>query len=391
MAASSFSDRTVAIEAVCRGTPHEMGVAQGRALRAKILDARNALARIESFANRRPRWMPYWMYRLVAEQKAWHAFAKPLADDYPETTSRIAGIAEGAGVGLKPIALFNVLEPMLSSVGGCTASPGACSAVAVRGSRSATGEPIVARNFDYLPLVQPYYVIRESVPTDGFRSLDFTTAPLAGAVDGMNEHGLCIAYDYAFTTDLPAAPAAPISMVISEALARCRTVSEAAAWITSRKRWGGGLLLLADATGDIASMEVSSTRTHLRRPAGGEDVLFHTNAFSAELMRQVQIPDDAVYDERAPGPLRGRRLHNSSDKRDARFRELINEIDVFDADRLASLMADHGPTDEPADDTVCVHGSYWFTTACLQFLPKSRQLRVAYDTACQAKYETLQL
>lgn len=389
MAAHSSIGRKVAIEATCRGTPREMGIAQGRDLRAKIVAARDELARIESFANRRPRWMPYWMYRFTAEQKAWHAFAKPLAGDFPETFERIAGIAEGAGVGLKPIALFNVLEPMLSSVGGCTASPGACSAVAVRGSRSATGEPIVARNFDYLPLVQPYYVIRESLPANGFRSLDFTAAPLAGAVDGMNEHGLCIAYDYAFTTDLPESPAAPISMVISEALARCRTVSEAAAWINSRKRWGGGLLLLADATGDIASMEVSTTRTHLRRPAEGEDVLFHTNAFSAELMRQVQIPDDAVYDERAPKPLQGRRLHSSSDKRDRRFRELIDATDVFDAERLASLMADHGPDDEPADDTPCVHGSYWFTTACLQFFPKTRQLRVAYDTACQAQYERL--
>jgi len=391
MAANSSSSRQATIEASCRGTPHEMGLAQGSALRAKIIAARDELARIESFANRRPKWLPYWLYRFIAERKAWHAFAKPLAGDFPETTSRIAGIAEGAGVGLKPIALFNVLEPMLSSVGGCTACPGACSAVAVRGSRSATGEPIVARNFDYLPLVQPYYVIRESVPVGGFRSLDFTAAPLAGAVDGMNEHGLCIAYDYAFTTDLPAMPAAPISMVIAEALARCRTVSEAAAWITSRRRWGGGLLLLADATGDIASMEVSSTRTHVRRPAEGEDALFHTNAFSAELMRQVQIPDNAVYDERAPRPLQGRRLHNSSDRRDARFRDLVGRIDVFDVDRLATLMADHGPNDEPADDTVCVHGSYWFTTACLQFLPMSRQLRVAYDTACQAQYETLTL
>ena len=49
--------------------------------------------------------------------------------------------------------LFNALEPVLSSVGGCTACPGACSAVAVRGSRSITGEPMVARNFDYLPLI----------------------------------------------------------------------------------------------------------------------------------------------------------------------------------------------------------------------------------------------
>ena len=54
----------------------------------------------------------------------------------------------------------------------------------MRGSRTADGAPVIARNFDYLPLVQPYYVTRESAPRDGFRSLEFTMASLAGAVDG---------------------------------------------------------------------------------------------------------------------------------------------------------------------------------------------------------------
>ena len=103
------------------------------------------------------------------------------------------------------------------------------------------------------------------------RSLEFITAPMAGTIDGVNEAGLCITYNYAFTLDRPNQPAGMISMAISEALASCRTVAEAAEWITSRPRWGGGLLMLADATGDIASLEFSSTRSQLRRPAGDAD------------------------------------------------------------------------------------------------------------------------
>src|SRR5205809_200922 len=74
--------------------------------------------------------------------------------------------------------------------------PGACSAIAVRGACSRTGEPIIARNFDYLPMVQPFYCLRDSRPGGGHRSLDFTVAPIAGAIDGMNEHGLTITYNY---------------------------------------------------------------------------------------------------------------------------------------------------------------------------------------------------
>ena len=61
---------------------------------------------------------------------------------------------------------------------------------------------MVARNFDYLPLIQPYYLIRESRPQGRLRAFEFTTAPLVGAVDGMNEAGLCITYNYGFTTDV---------------------------------------------------------------------------------------------------------------------------------------------------------------------------------------------
>jgi hypothetical protein len=231
--------------------------------------------------------------------------------------------------------------------------------------------------------------MRESRPNNGFRALEFTTVPLGGVVDGMNEKGLTITYDYAFTTDRPSVPSGPISMAISEALERCTSVVEAAEWIMKKPRVGGGLLLMADAQGDIASLELSNTRSHLRRPAPGEDTLFHTNNFSDDSMREVQIPDDAHYNDHAPTPLRGRRVHHSSDMRNQRYCQLLDNKTIFDQDSLATLMADHGENGIPNDFTPCVHGSYWQTTACLQFFPKSRRIRVAYDLACQAKYQEI--
>jgi hypothetical protein len=96
---------------------------------------------------------------------------------------------------------------------------------------------------------------------------------------------------------------------------------------------------------------------------------------------------DAVYTQSAPVPLRGRRLHQSSELRDQRFKQLLDKTDVIDQDGLAAIMADHGQDGTPSDNTPCVHGSYWYTTACLQFFPRSRRLRVAYDTACEARFE----
>ncbi len=379
------------VEVICAGSAKEMGLAQGAGLKDRIHGARQVLNELEAFRLQQPWWLPYSGYRWLAEQKASRFLTRALDRDRPNLSQRLAGIAEGAGIGLRTIHLFNALEPVLSSVGGCTACPGACSAVAVRGSRSITGEPMVARNFDYLPLIQPYYLIRESRPQGRLRALEFTTAPLVGAVDGMNEAGLCITYNYGFTSDEPTEPAAPISMAISEALESCRTVAEAADFIVSKPRWGGGLLMLCDASGDIASLELSSTRSHLRRPALGEDVLFHTNAFSSDRMREVQIPWNAVYTDHAPTPLRGRRLHLSSQLRDQRFKELLGPSEPLGANELGAIMADHGPTGTPDSNTPCIHSAYWNTTACLQFFPKSRRIRVSYSNACQARYQEAEL
>jgi len=267
---------------------------------------------------------------------------------------------------------------------------GACSAVAVRGARSATGEPIIARNFDYLPMIQPMYTFRDSRPTDGLRSLDFTVAPLCGSIDGMNEQGLTITYNYAYAMD-GGRPAAPISMIISETLQRSKTVTEAAEWIISRPRWGAGLLMLADETGDIAALELSNTRAELRRPAAGEDILYHSNRFTTETVRRAEVSGDAVYTNRAPTPLRGRRVHQSAEQRDRRFNELLEKTDRYGPDEFAELMADHGPNGQGNADSICMHSDYWNTTACLQYYPRSRCIRVAYDSACSAQYAEIEL
>src|SRR5262249_17126754 len=159
-------------------------------------------------------------------------------------------------------------------------------------------------------------------PSSGYRSVEFTAAPLVGAVDGMNERGLCVTYNYAYTVDVDTAAAVPISVLIGETLQRCSTVSEAAMWISPRPRLGGGILMVADADGDIASLELSATRSSLRRPQGTDDFLFHTNDFWTPEMRAVQIPDDAVLTSAAPTPLRGQRVHDSARARNRRYQEL---------------------------------------------------------------------
>jgi hypothetical protein len=328
----------------------------------------------------------------LAEHRARRTLAPALRQTAPAMLERLRGIADGASLPFRALCFMNALESYLGSCSGRTLSapPGACSALAVRGSRSRDGQPVVAKNFDYLPLAQPFFTLRESRPQQGWRSLDFAVAPQAGTVDGMNEQGLCITLNYAFATD-PAGPAPLVTMVIAEALAGCSTVAEAIAHVRQRPHWGAGILMLADASGDLASLELSNTRSAVRRPNPGSDWIAFTNVCRCPETMAVQVAEDAVFSNRVPAPLRGQPVVQWHSARAQRIEDLVNAHGPLDGDGLAAIMADHGPQGVADGSTPCVHTDYWRTTAALQWYPSQRALRVSYSTACTARYAEFSL
>ena len=167
-------------------------------------------------------------------------------------------------------------------------------------------------------------------------------------------------------------------------LARFERVTDAVEWLTSQQRWGSGLLMFADREGDIASLEITPARHAVRRPEAGSDFLFHANKFRCDRTTEVEVPVGSVYNDSAPKPLRGRQVLYSSLKRMRRFEELLPGSQKLSLDQLAEVMADHG--NDPSDGSICMHGDYWNTTACLQFFPRQRKMRVSYSSACDAKY-----
>lgn len=134
------------VDVVCAGSPREMGLAQGECLRERIVAARDSLSRLEAFRLLQPRWMPYRVFRRLAQRKAGRFLSEALRGPPAVYRQRLAGIAEGANLRPGALCLLNALEPVLSSVkdNAEVAAAGACSAVAVRAQRSATGEPIIA-------------------------------------------------------------------------------------------------------------------------------------------------------------------------------------------------------------------------------------------------------
>lgn len=380
------------VECICGGDAHEMGVAQGEALRIKIAGAQQVLRQLEAFRLEQPRWMPYALFLRLAEGRASRSLVPALRRTAPDMLARVEGIARGACSPLRRLVLLNALEAMISSIAGRTlpALAGACSALAVRRRNVDGGEPVVVRNFDYMPAVQCLFTMRESRPRNRYRSLEFATAPQAGSIDGVNEKGLCITQNYAFMIDR-VSPEPLISMIVGEALASCGTVAEAAEHIARRPRWGAALLTLADAAGDIASLELSNTKAALRRPAAGQNWLVVTNVCVCPEMRAVQVPDGDVFSRRVPRALQGKPVLEWHAARARRLEQLVAATGTLNPENLLALMADHGPQGEPDGTSPCVHTDYWSTTASLQWFPARRGVRVSYSATCAADYAELTL
>ena len=381
-----MESRMPRIDVVCTGPPREFGAQLGEGLRDRIVGAVASLAQFEAFRILQPWWLPFDWYQQWSEWCAMGTLKPPIATDFPHISQRIDGMADGASVRTSALYLFHALESMaITPEHAIAPAPlAACSAIAVPPNCATRGGAILAHNLDGVDLLGESLVLRENRCAGEFRSLGLTCAPLSGLIDGVNEHGLAITYDWAFAVD-DAQAAAPVSVAVDDALSHCRTVAEAIERITHHPRCGGALLMLADAAGDTAALELSNRRSAVRRPHRHRP-LFHSNQYRARGMHAVQVSRHAEYAHRAPQPLHGRRVLQSPQRRDHRLRNLVRERRTFSVESLAELLADHGAEGSPDEGTICMHGELWTTQASMQFVPAKRSLRISYGPACQARY-----
>lgn len=374
------------VDVVCHGRPREFGEQLGAGLRDRIVAATNSLAELETFRTLQPWWLPFDWFQQWSEWRAMDSLQEPIAQEFPHIAARIAGMADGAQVRPSALYLFHMLEAMVVAPEHAISQPplAACSAVAVPQPSTTVGSALLAHNLDGVDLLGASLVLRENRNAGKFRSLSLTCAPLSGTIDGINERGLAITYNWAYATDRRQA-AAPVSVAIDDALANCGSVENAAARIIRHARCGGALLMLGDATGRVAALELSNQRHSLRSPQRNRP-LFHSNQYRSRAMHSIQIAPNAIYAHGAPKPLVGRRVLQSPQRRDHRLRKLLREVQCFSPQSLSELLADHGDEQAPNDETICMHGAPWSTQAQIQLIPAQRSIRISYGPACEARF-----
>ncbi|HYU15606.1 MAG TPA: C45 family peptidase [Candidatus Acidoferrum sp.] len=376
----------------CRGDYRAMGRDQGAACRAELSRIEEVLLSIAlphggRLAGALGRVMPPVTGALGRAGR--RLMTPDLVRLYPEHLERMIGIAEGAAVPVHRLFMGPMVELVLNRAAYTMPPPAACTAIAVTRGRSASGEAIIAKNFDYPPASSAVHLTRWSRPRSPGRaaSLEVTKAPLTGCHDGVNEHGLAVAYNYGHFRGRARARIS-ISVLVQELLETCRSVGDAIAWLRDRPRSGGALLMLADAEGDIASVELAPDFLTVRR---GE-ALVHANHALTEDMAERDVPREALFPRWIwPAELRGRRLLESSERRHARASSLVGERGAASEEDLVAMLSDHGAAARGDDHTVCRHGPYYSTTSSVVIFPRRRAMRVLVGSPCTGSFTDLSL
>ena len=160
-----------------------------------------------------------------------------------------------------------------------------CASFAAWGSRSATGELIVARNFDFY-LGDDFAknrVVHFVEPTEGYRFVSLAWPGMMGVVSGMNEHGLTITLN-ALKGDIPTTSAMPISLLARHIMQHATTIDEAYAIAKEAKCFVSESMLVASAKdGCAVIIEKTPKCTALHRTA--ESHLLCTNHAQSEELK----------------------------------------------------------------------------------------------------------
>jgi hypothetical protein len=362
------------------GDHYEMGYQQGLQAREAIHHLFANLHRLETMRLEKPSLLPFRLFLPLAVRRAVREMLSDVSEHCGRQKTRMEGIAKGADIDESLLFLALAGEVIMAQI---NYRLGACTAAAVSGERSALGEPMVIKNFDYPEFFMPCYVTRCCQSTETASTLDVTVAPLAGCHDGINEHGLCVSYNYGYGTDMPNVNV-PITLLVQEALENCSNTREAIDFLCAGKRSGGAILLVADASGDVVTVELSSNFCGVREPQDG--ILINTNHYKCREMTSYDIPRNAYYTNKNVRAMRGIRVHESSELRYGRAEQLLSDMETITMKDLLGVFCDHGESGRGDDNTICRHGPYFSTTCSIIMLPCSKRLLVTYGHPCDSVF-----
>jgi hypothetical protein len=177
-----------------------------------------------------------------------------------------------------------------------------------------------------------------------------------------------------------------MSILIQEMLEAFSTTAEAVEFITKAKLGGhAALLTIVDREGDMKTVEITPQHNAVRESQEGR--VINTNHYQIAGMQRYEIPKDAVIADMSP--MKGIRVHESSERRYERVRQLIHGSQSIDEARIISILRDHGADSSPSRNTVCMHGPISGTMRSMIFYPRRKIVKALHGSPCENEYSEL--
>src|SRR5579885_777608 len=321
------------------GTPYELGVQHGRALRDQIWSLWQACERL--VLNTRGALLG-WVLR-----QGLTGIARLMERYIPrELRDELRGVAEGSGLPYSRVLLLNCFDDLMNNLRflDALAARLACSAFAAVGDRAADGVVVAGRNLDYYfrgeflaagyqPTValQQHLVVLLYEPAQGYPFVSVTWPGIIGVATGQNALGLGVACltspawsERLWGTPLPLLYREIVQYADSLAAAQARLAA-------ARRTIGNNLLVVAGGKRDARLFELTSRQLVARAPTNG--VVAATNHFQAPALAQEQVG----------------LVTDNSLRRLARLDELL-AAGPIDRQRASAILTD----ERCLDDTACL-------------------------------------
>ena len=236
----------------CAGAPRDLGLDQAASARAAV---RAASARGGVIAR--------WRDRLVPAEALVSRWQRDLRRYFPHQHEWLAGVARGAGVPDRALLRAAIAELARGHDALLIGAEGA----GREGAEGAGREGADGKGGTVLWRTEsPGVVLRRVRPEGRFVSIELASPLLACPWIGLNEAGLAVAVTGG---SQPGRCRAHAALLARDCLERFEAVESALVWCLSRPAAPGASILLADALGEIAGVELHASGRRVRRPEGG--------------------------------------------------------------------------------------------------------------------------
>jgi isopenicillin-N N-acyltransferase like protein len=230
-----------------------------------------------------------------------------------------------------------------------------CTSFGTWGSRSADGNLIIGRNFDFY--VGDHFsenkIVSFENPVQGFKFMSVTWAGFIGVVSGMNEKGLTVTINAA-KSEIPYGSATPVSLVAREILQYAENIQQALAIAKKRKMFVSESFLIGSAE-DAKAVIIEKTPDSVGVYDPGKNQIICANHFQSPEL--AGLPSNKLQIRQS-----------ASEYRYERLKELLSSVKKNDVaetakilrDRLGRENTDIGMGNEKAINQLIAHHSIIF-------------------------------